>query len=421
MKKIITWFLFASSVSLLTFHVSLVKADWVQVNNGLTNHNVNALCSYTSGAVNYLFAGTLEFPSSLFVSTNDGNSWQVSWQIPNNVWALAATSGGGLNYVFAGTGNGMGYTTNNGANWYSAGLPHWIYSAAASGNYVFAGCKWQTFDSGGVYRSTNLGINWTRTSLPISYAYLDYNGLIINGNYVSAGAGGSPYGGNGLYRSMDNGANWTLVTTGVAPGAFTINGSYIFAGGGTGVWVSTNNGMNWTQTSLNSGTILALLTYNNTVFAGGLGTVFWVSTNNGSTWINRNEGGVGGIRALTISNGYVFAGTDGGGVYRRPLSEIVGIKSISNEIPKNFELYQNYPNPFNAVTNISFDISSNANVNLIVYDILGRELETLVNEKLRPGRYKIDWNANNFASGVYIYRLEVNNEIINSKKLILNK
>ena len=121
----------------------------------------------------------------MFVSTNNGNSWQVSWQIPNNVWALATTSGGGLNYVFAGTGNGMGYTTNNGANWYSAGLPHWIYSAAASGNYVFAGCKWQTFDSGGVYKSTNYGANWVRTLYgPEIHAFA------INGNYVFAGAGG---------------------------------------------------------------------------------------------------------------------------------------------------------------------------------------------------------------------------------------
>jgi hypothetical protein len=402
---------------LLIVHCTLqiAKADWVQVNNGLTDWNVNTLCSYTSGGTNYLFAGTLEFPSSLFVSTNDGNNWQVSWQIPNDVWALATTNGGGLNYVFAGTGNGMGYTTNNGTNWYSAGLPHWIYSAAASGNYVFAGCKWQSFDSGGVYKSTNYGVNWVQTTFP-TFSFNDVNGLAINGNNVYAGSW------SGIYVSTDLGGNWIHTTVSTTAPSFAINGNYIFAGGG-GVWVSTNNGMNWTQTSLNTGTIGALLVYSNTIFAGGgvSGGGFLLSTNNGLTWINRSEGGVNVINNLCISNSYIFAGTSGGGVYRRSLSELVGLQIISIEIPKSLKLFQNYPNPFNTATVIRFQVSGYQDIKLLIYDILGQEVSTLVNNKLQPGTYEFEWNAANFPSGIYLGRLLADNKTIDIKKLVLNK
>ena len=73
--------------------------------------------------------------------------------------------------------------------------------------------------------------------------------------------------------------------------------------------------MNWTQTSLNIGSIYALAVYNNTIFAGGyVSGGFLVSTNNGLNWQVRNEGGVGGIRSLQVSNGFLFAATDGAGV-----------------------------------------------------------------------------------------------------------
>lgn len=86
----------------------------------------------------------------------------------------------------------------------------------------------------------------------------------------------------------------------------------------------------------------------------------------------------------------------------------VEIVNISNNIPDKFQMYQNYPNPFNPVTKIKFDIPGNIrteNVTLKIYDIVGKEVTTLVNERLNPGIYEADWNATNFSSGVYYYRL----------------
>lgn len=106
-----------------------------------------------------------------------------------------------------------------------------------------------------------------------------------------------------------------------------------------------------------------------------------------------------------------------------------GIKNEQNQIPVNFVLYQNYPNPFNPITKIRFDIptpqsplSERGNkrgfVKLIVYDILGREVATLVNEQLKLGTYEVDWNAAGFTSGVYFYRIQVEN-YSETKKVIL--
>jgi hypothetical protein len=95
-----------------------------------------------------------------------------------------------------------------------------------------------------------------------------------------------------------------------------------------------------------------------------------------------------------------------------------GIIKIDNTIPKNYYLSQNYPNPFNPSTKIDFNIPKSSYVTMKVYDILGREITTLINKELKPGRYTVDFNGNNLSSGVYIYVLKVN-DFSEAKKMIL--
>ncbi len=97
-----------------------------------------------------------------------------------------------------------------------------------------------------------------------------------------------------------------------------------------------------------------------------------------------------------------------------------GIFEISNQIPSNITLFQNYPNPFNPVTKISFGIPQKTFISLKVFDILGREIEQLVNEELMPGKYTYQWNADRLASGIYWYILQTDN-YKETKKLILIK
>ncbi|MBX7047151.1 MAG: T9SS type A sorting domain-containing protein [Ignavibacteria bacterium] len=98
----------------------------------------------------------------------------------------------------------------------------------------------------------------------------------------------------------------------------------------------------------------------------------------------------------------------------------VGIQNISADVPSSFKLSQNYPNPFNPVTNIAFDIPKNTFAILKVYDMLGREVETLVNEKLDAGYYRVDFNASNISSGTYFYSL-VTSDFVQTRKLTVVK
>jgi len=100
--------------------------------------------------------------------------------------------------------------------------------------------------------------------------------------------------------------------------------------------------------------------------------------------------------------------------------QTIGIKNLGKSIPISFNLYQNYPNPFNPVTKIKFDLHKTVHVVLIIYDILGREVATLVNEKLNAGSYEVYWNASAYSSGVYFYRLTAG-DFIETRKMVLLK
>jgi len=106
-------------------------------------------------------------------------------------------------------------------------------------------------------------------------------------------------------------------------------------------------------------------------------------------------------------------------------TSIVGLVQISSEIPDKFSLSQNYPNPFNPVTHFEFRIADFGLAKLTIYDVLGREVETIVNENLKSGTYEVQWDAANYPSGVYYYQLTVNSGQLTvfreTKKMVLVK
>jgi len=102
----------------------------------------------------------------------------------------------------------------------------------------------------------------------------------------------------------------------------------------------------------------------------------------------------------------------------------VGIEPTSNETPAQFKLEQNYPNPFNPITHLGFRIANFGFVKLTIYDILGREVSTLVNEQLNPDTYVVEWDASNYPSGVYYYQLtagDASAPLSMTKKMVLVK
>ncbi len=100
--------------------------------------------------------------------------------------------------------------------------------------------------------------------------------------------------------------------------------------------------------------------------------------------------------------------------------QITGVEQIHNNVPMNYALSQNYPNPFNPSTQIEYSIPQSGYVTIKVYNLLGQEIATLVNQEQRAGSYKVDFDATKLASGVYMYQLHAGNFSL-TKKMILMK
>ena len=378
------------------------NAQWVQC----IGSGVQTVYSLGISPNNNILAGT---PNGVYISTNLGTNWVQTDLDSTFVYSFVSKD----NFVFAGTGdypNGTGgvfISSNNGFNWTKTSLigGH-IHALIVVGNTLFAGLA---YDNWGVHFSTNNGANWAQTGLTGKVVYSMTN----IGNNIFAGTIQ-----NGIYLSTNSGAVWTQ--TGLTDQSiFSLStiGNNIFAGTSSpylnnSIYLSTNLGNNWTQTSLGIIAVYSLASYGNNIFAGTFNNFYsfggvYLSTNNGTNWINKNQGfnNLISIHSLIITNNYIFAGTQDNYVWRRSLSEIVGIQNISTEIPSSYSLRQNYPNPFNPKTVISFSLPVVSNATLEVYDVMGREVQTLVNERLQPGTYETSFDGSALNSGVYFYKL----------------
>jgi hypothetical protein len=98
----------------------------------------------------------------------------------------------------------------------------------------------------------------------------------------------------------------------------------------------------------------------------------------------------------------------------------IGIQKIGSNVPEDYILGQNYPNPFNPSTTIEFSVPKKNNVKIVIYDAIGRAVSTVVNSQLDPGTYKVNFESNNLASGIYYYSL-ISGEFSTTKKMVLVK
>lgn len=390
------------------FLIGSSSGQWVQISNGMGNDKSIRTLTVIGNNI-FASVSSPNYPYTnygIYLSTNNGISWNQSGL--NNVGFVfsSVTSG---NNIFVGTyGQGVYLSTNIGTNWIQAGLDTmYIWSLAVSGNNIYAGTS-----AYGLYLSTNNGTNWTNIGL---YGQVIHS-LALNGNNIYAGTENN----HGLFISTNNGSSWnTSVLSNRTVKALAVSGNNIFAGTDSGLYISTNNGTNWTSSmSVNINTINI---FGNNIFVGN-GTGVYLSTNNGISWLDKSQGlGVSpGIYVFAFMNNYIFLGTWQISVWRRSLSEIIRIKSLSTEIPTSHSLSQNYPNPFNPSTNIRYQISKNSFVTLKIFDILGKEIETPVNEKQTAGTYEIIWDASKYPSGIYFYKLEAE-KFSEVKKMILIK
>ncbi len=431
--KTILRFLLVTALALTGFSPS--HAQWVQTNGPTGGGYVT---SFAISGTN-LFAGlalnSTTAVGGVFRSTDGGATWTaVNTGLPADISVLSLAVSGTT--LFAGTdyGRGVYRSTDGGANWTIVGTgfgAQSVSSFAVIGANVFAATQ-----GNGVFLSTDNGTTWTAVNsglngLGSTYVYA----LAASGTTLFAGTSG-----NGVYRSTDSGGSWTSVNAGLGDPvagfpfvcSLAVSGAEVFAGTLYGqIYHSTNSGATWT--AANSGIpsnnpVYALATRGTNLFAGidglgpanGPGGVF-CSTNNGANWTRVSNGLTNNhVRTIVVSGDNVLAGTSGGGVWKRPVSELLSIESATRQLPKRLSLEQNYPNPFNPSTTIRYSLLHRSHVTLTVYNTLGQKVADLVNSEIDAGYHEVQFNAGNLASGVCFYCLQAGS-YTETRKLIVMK
>ena len=178
--------------------------------------------------------------------------------------------------------------------------------------------------------------------------------------------------------------------------------------------------MYWTYAGLNNYSVAALTVNGADLYAKTDDAELFVSTNYGTTWTKFDSGSVSeNIISLAANQSNLYAGSSMGVIYRS-VSGITDVQQINHNLPELFSLYQNYPNPFNPATRIRYEIPKASFVSLKIYDLLGREVATLVNEEKQSGSYEVEFDGSNLSSGIYFYRMQAGS-YINTKKFVLLK
>jgi photosystem II stability/assembly factor-like uncharacterized protein len=396
------------------YRTSNLGTNWL---NSTTGFNCNAVLSIAFSGSS-IYTG-LEY-NGLMRSTDSGNNWvKAANGFKGSSCRLVYTAPNG--YLFAQSDTGFFRSTNSGNNWVMLWGPFSRFNTIVSNQsgHLFAS---GSYPASGVYRSTDNGSTWDMPDP--NFMSSIYSLCISQSGTLFAGSSGG-----GVYRSTNNGVNWIQSQPSSSVHSLTITpngnifGHFYFSSGQTGIYRSTNNGVSWQYINFGNNDYYFLKTNSaGHIFAGGFyGAGLYRSTNNGVNWSQVSEGIFNRmITTIVFDNaGYSYTGTYFGGVYKTNISTI-GLSSLSTEIPDKFSLSQNYPNPFNPLTNIEFSVPEKSFVKLTIFDITGRTVEVLVNEQLSAGTYKADWNAANYSSGVYFYKIE-GNAFTETKKMILTK
>lgn len=383
---------------------------WISGDSGLIIHTTNKGVTWTAQPTGL----SREVNSLHFINANTG--FALSWEfsaVPPNYYGtrILSTVNGGLNwnnYLFPDT----NLFLNN------------IYFRDSLNGYM-AGSE------GKIYYTTNTGADWHRAlvdssvffSFPVEKIKFidDKTGYAAGGAFDIAGM---------MWKSTNGGINWRSVIVGPEP----MNDLYIFdvnniicAGGdfeyGPSKLTTTNGGLNWNYLEFGIFGIansIDFRTYNEGWISLGIVDTFLMTTDHGNSWTSvsaPDNSRIYDIQFIDQRNGWAVGN---GGVILKYNAKIIGINENSYSIPEYAKLYQNYPNPFNPSTLISYDLADPGNVSLKVFDILGKEVITLVNDYQTAGSHSINFDGGSLSSGVYYYTLKAG-EFIQTKRLVLIK
>ncbi len=417
-----------------------LNAQWYDKTNGLSGGRCDAIDAYDSLIATGPFTTN---PNLLYLTSDGGNSWfsrplpgvvpiDISIKGENNIWfctgsgKIYSTIDGGFNWqlqfydtlkstfinyieMFDSL-NGMAMgdapandkpalflkTTNGGIDWISQNDSSLI--GLLSGNIWrrvdFVDVNIGYFFSSGespqkLYKTTNSGKNWTVINDTIyCFVLKGYNENIFLSEEPTATTDGI------VHRTIDGGQNWEIK-------------QWEFLDWGSDIEYIPGNPSNvWCASSALS-----------------------FSSDTGKTWVkefDNQNGYIGDIVFTDENTGWFFSG--GGGtlsnIYRTTNGGHGGIVSVDDNaidfIPDGFILGQNFPNPFNPTTTINYQIPASSFVTIKIYDVLGKEIKSLVNEEKTVGSYELTWYAEQLPSGIYFYRLQAGS-FVETKKMVFLK
>ncbi|MEO8665396.1 MAG: T9SS type A sorting domain-containing protein [Ignavibacteria bacterium] len=434
------------SVLLLFISQSLYsQSGWIQQSGGIS---VTLNSTYFINPYTGWICGD---SGKIIKTTNAGSNWIP--EISNTIYPLISVffinentgwcAGGTADFNMFVNRMFVLKTTNSGLTWTTAFYSNSSYSRFGPifftddmHGYVVEQGGTGSGTVGGLWKSSNGGFDWMPVqgvSATQDLQFTDLNTGWTIGSYFDDTGHDTSY----IFRTIDGGAAWDKIFQ----KSKTVLLSSSFLNNSTG-WISgvdnenflnanlllktTNGGMNFTRHDLEIGMYFRSITFKNNMQGWACGNNVYRTTDGGNNWVMQlsNSGSFyNSIFFVDSLNGWVV-GYDGV-IFSTRTGGITAVNNYSVNSPTDFILDQNYPNPFNPKTIINYELPSNVNgqradVKLIVYDLLGKEIVTLVDAKQNPGSYSIDFDGSNLPSGIYLYKLTTG-EYIEVRKMTLLK
>lgn len=421
MKKILI-----ISTACFIFSNILFSQTWTELTSGTTNS------LYSVSAANDHNVWVCGAAGTVLRSIN-GTTWQSVGSSPisasldlynifgiDSLTAMVTGSSSTATFVYR--------TSNGGANWVqvftqAGGFIDAILMGNALAGFMVGdpvGGRWS------LWGTITGGVTWDSAQfrLPQSGTEAGWNNAFYFDNISQAVWFGTNN--SRIYRSTN------LIIWGTEPTSGAVNSSALWftsptngMAGGDSLVYTTTGGALWSTTQSpmpGAGSILGIT---------GIGTNWWVirqasevyfTPNNGSNWSVSYTAPAGNYDHISQSRAgapTIYAVRDNGGI-SKATNLLVNVTPVSNNIPKEFSLKQNYPNPFNPTTVITYSLPTSADVKLKVFDELGKEVMTLVDEKQNAGKYEVRFDGSGLASGMYFYTIQAGT-FTQTKKLMLVK
>jgi photosystem II stability/assembly factor-like uncharacterized protein len=416
-------------------NISLAQGTWERLNSPTDDYLSSVYF------VDSLYGWAAGFSGTIIHTSNGGDDWIIQdSETENNIldiffldrnlgWAISWET---FNYPF---GTYVLKTTDGGVNWHSSTFPE---------ESIFSQCimfldslnGWMGGKPYPIVRTTDGGISWTEAVIDSS----SFSGLPVydiqfyNSSFGYASGGVIDCCGI-IWRTTNGGDYWYVIDTPyVAPepiyqlhikdslNVLGVGGDFEDLGYGVGTIHTSDGGITWGFEYIGMSGVAWDIDFRTKSEAwsplGGQQKLIY-SLDAGMTWTSVTTPDSAIIFKMIFPDSLhgFGVGMDGAIIKYKPDSTTT-IFVPGNLIPQEFVLLQNYPNPFNPTTNIGFRIAEPGFVSLKVFNILGSEIATLVNEELREGNYEINFNAGELSSGIYFYTFSVS-DFISSKKMIL--